>query len=101
MMNFEIHRGGGDTLPQKHKNILFDAINEPSREEQARRKAQAGNRVRFLLFGIVRWLIIICVSLAGSLLLTIIITAIMQGRSIPTVAADFWSKFLQYIGVST
>lgn len=84
---------------EKHKKVLFDEINEPDEQEQAQRRAQKGNRIRYIVYGALRWAIIVAGSLAGSLLLTVLISAVSQEKGILETAAELWDKFRRYLGV--
>lgn len=76
----------------KHKKILFDEIFGPTKEELFKKKVQRENRLRFIFFGIIKWFLIIVVSLGASLLLTAALTSVLQERSFSSVISEFADK---------
>ena len=76
----------------KHKKILFDEIYAPSEAEQKQKEYRKHNR-RAVIFGnVFKFLLIAVLSIAGSVLLTILFTALMQNKPPEDIIKDIVSN---------
>ena len=76
----------------KHKKILFDKIYALSEAEQKQKEYRKHNRQAVVISNIVKVFLIAIVSIGGSILLTVLFTALMQGKAPEDVLKDIVSN---------
>ncbi|MGN0557057.1 MAG: hypothetical protein ACI4IV_04320 [Acutalibacteraceae bacterium] len=80
----------------KHKRILFDDIYSESDNYKALRLSRRKNRLSAAFFGIFRIVIVILLSVVGSVLLSAVLTAIFNNKSVADVLAEWIARVKAY-----
>ncbi len=84
-------------MKSQHKPILFDEILAPQKQEVAIKKMKTYNRFKYVFSVILKWFFIIVISIIGSLLLSALLTAILQERPFLSVVEEFVNKFTAFL----